>query len=124
MMQRVFALAAVIASMGFSTASAVTLHEWNFNEAVGTGIEATANSGTQASGGVPTWSVPTDQDSGDWATNGAVHYGSPATIPTKAPCLSRSFRCPTSTLVLSATIGILAGRSPAPHPRVFPARPF
>ncbi len=65
------ALAAlVVLTLGLPSASAVDLHTWTFNEPIGTGIENTINSGSQASGGLPTWSTPTAQDSGDWATNG------------------------------------------------------
>ena len=46
------------------------LHVWNFNETAGTGIEATANSGTAATSGAPTWDAPANNNTGDWATTG------------------------------------------------------
>ncbi len=70
MNQRLFAFL-IAASCGLSAAEAQVLHQWSFNEADGVGIEATANSGTEATSGTPTWTAPTNNNTGDWATTGS-----------------------------------------------------
>lgn len=54
-----------------SHSNADLLHRWAFGEAVGTGIEATANTGTAATVGSPTWGAPANNNTGDWATTGS-----------------------------------------------------
>jgi hypothetical protein len=50
----------------------VVLHQWTFDEAAGTAIQATSNSGTAATGGLPTWGAFTNAELGvtDWTTDG------------------------------------------------------
>jgi hypothetical protein len=55
-----------------SLASAqLVLHQWTFDETVGTAINATANTGSGATAGAPTWGALVNSVAGtDWATTG------------------------------------------------------
>ncbi len=70
MIQRLF-LTGLILAMSHNAVQASVIHDWAFDETSGTAIEATANTGSEAAAGLPTWGAPANNDTGDWATTGS-----------------------------------------------------
>ncbi len=69
-MHRIFCAGGLALILSATAQANLVLNNWDFNETAGTGIEATANNGSAATSGAPTWGAPSNNNSGDWATTG------------------------------------------------------